>query len=220
MNPETLISLACQILNFEEPVTKEYLSLWNKLKELGYEPFFIKWIEKYDKDKKLNLLPALSDLQLIATREDIHVNQLNLLFYLLLLDALKQHYEKEGLPTDIYLDSIYDLKWKMLFSQKMTSIYGIHTAPWETNFFNFSVFGIGRLEFELAPVNPILYLQKGFPKNIKQVIKVHIPEAGRLLSEDVHKAYDDAANFFCNYIWHRAIDDCPIVFTLSAPVQR
>lgn len=212
MDMETRILSACRKLSFPEDITDQYLQLCQKIVSDNKGIFFDKWLDAYQNNKNIAFLTALSQIKSLALNENLDENQLTLFFYLNLVDSLEDYYKKAGFPYEIYMNSIEDLKWKMYFSQKMTGVYGIHTGPWESNFFKMSVFGIGRLEFENVPLNPVLLLQKDFLKNAPDVLRVHIPEAGRLNMDDVHAAYEAAINFFCKYIWKRPLEERPVVF--------
>lgn len=138
----------------------------------------------------------LCRLDEIARRCGLHPYTVHLLFYVLCAPTVRQRYAQRGLPMDIYRQSMLALKWKMQKTYPLYGVWGSAWAAWFRPFFELKRFGIGRLEFELAPSMVDFtgnghVLQKGEP-----VVNVHIPAAGALEHGAVLASYGRAASFF------------------------
>ena len=135
-------------------------------------------------------------LDQIAELTDLHPYTVHLLFYVLCAEQTKQMYVERGISLDIYRTSMLAMKWKMQKTHKMYGVWGSAWAAWFRPFFLLHRFGIGRLEFELAPSqadyrNGDYSIKKGDP-----VVNIHIPAAGPLDHDAVVDSYHQAAQFF------------------------
>lgn len=84
----------------------------------------------------------------------------------------------------MFRDSFADLLWKTLECGRRHGVCGSTAALWTWGFFEFRIFGLGRLQFE-----PVEYA--GAP-----ALSVHIPSSGPLRHPDCADSYARAADFF------------------------
>ena len=111
---------------------------------------------------------------------------------------LKQVYKGHGYSTSMWEDACLDLKYKLIECHDVKGVWGSFVAEWEMGFFNLTLFGFGRLQFEIIPFEMERYtstkidLKKGDP-----VISVHIPQTGTpLFINDCYSSYEKALKFF------------------------
>ena len=100
------------------------------------------------------------------------------------LDAAEVKYRERGLSGEMFRDSFADLLWKTLECGRRHGVWGSTAALWTWGFFEFRIFGLGRLQFE-----PVEYA--GAP-----ALSVHIPSSGPLRHPDCADSYARAADFF------------------------
>ena len=133
---------------------------------------------------------------------DVHSYSSQMIFYICLVPALWDKYLERGLPEEIFRDSMADLRCKLFECYRLYGIWGSFVAVWFSRFFNFTLYGIGRLEFApyscdfdftLTKNGRSYCIKKGDP-----VIDVHIPSRGRLPHEEVLDSYKRALEFFKN----------------------
>lgn len=141
---------------------------------------------------------ALDDLADAADTVGVSPYAVHMIFYILLSPKLHALYREKGISEEIWKDSMADLRCKLMECKKVCDCWGSFVAIWFSRFFNFTLFGIGRLEF--AP----LRFHGEYSKNGNVlhdgdfVIDVHIPSRGRLPHDEVLESYRKAAAFFAD----------------------
>ena len=138
----------------------------------------------------------LERLNQAAKLTGVHPYTVHLLFYILYAPIAQEQYLAQGVPLNLWHDSMLDLKWKLLETKQVYGIWGVHCGDWFRPFFTLDRFALGRLQFEVIPSlidceNGAHTVKRGDP-----VINVHIPSSGPLLYEDVLDAYKQAVCFF------------------------
>lgn len=118
-----------------------------------------------------------------------------LLFFILLAEPLRDIYREEGISEAIYDDTMLDLRAKLVECHKVYGIWGSFVAFWLVGFFALGRFGIGRLEYE-PETKDALTLPDGrrFPGG--RCLDVHIPSRGRLTKENIEDSFRRAEVFF------------------------
>lgn len=58
-------------------------------------------------------------------------------------------YEEKGIDLSIYHASMLDLKWKLMETNRVYGIWGVHCGDWFRPFFQAERFALGRLQFEV-----------------------------------------------------------------------
>ncbi len=109
----------------------------------------------------------------------------------------ERFYEKNGLSTEIYEDSILDLRYKLEECKLVKGIKGTFVAGWFDRWFDVTRFALGRLQFELIDAE---YDYEKDGRSIKKgdkAINVHIPRTGTPFTpEKCQESFDRAAEFF------------------------
>ena len=118
-----------------------------------------------------------------------------LLFFILLAEPLRDIYREEGISEAIYDDTMLDLRAKLVECRKVYGIWGSFVAFWLVGFFALGRFGIGRLEYE-PETKDALTLPDGrsFPGG--RCLDVHIPSRGHLTKENIEDSFRRAEKFF------------------------
>ena len=87
---------------------------------------------------------------------------------------------------------------KLLECHAVYGIWSSFVAVWFSRFFNFTLYGIGRLEFVPYRSEYDYESENGIIKKGESVIDVHIPSSGKLDRSVVLESYKEAYSFFTN----------------------
>lgn len=128
--------------------------------------------------------------------DPVHCYTAQMLFYMAFLAILEKKYRQKNLPIRYFERVLFDLRAKLLECQAVYGIWGSFVAIWFARFFNFTLYGIGRLEF--APFH-MEYDYEGQGVKLSKgdfAIDVHIPSGAPLPHEEVLSSYEEAKAFF------------------------
>ena len=143
------------------------------------------------------LQEALSGCEQMEEETGIHRYTLDLLFLLRCAGILRENYKKKGLPDDLFLDSMMDLKWKLLECRNIYGVNGIFVGFWYDRFFDMTRFALGRFQFEEETFQGDLFQEDGFAvKKGAPVINMHIPSSGPLDPAQAEASIARAAQFY------------------------
>ena len=162
----------------------------------------------YAADKNCDFKDIFEKIRELSDAAGIHRYTGELLLFICLSKALKQHYLAEGVDEEIWFTSMCDLKYKLVECQLVHGIWGSFVAPWFVGFFNMTRFGFGKLQFELEPFRH--HYEKGgiVLKPDDLVINTHIPRTGSKLDREAKaEAYRKAGEFF-----RKRLGNQPIAF--------
>ena len=146
-------------LEFPEEGTQALWEAWKKLEKQAKDgdvktaeaaAAFLAWIDKYDREERMDYAAALKAAEDAGKAADVHPYTAQLLLFLCMTAHLKELYEKRGISQKIWRDSCKDLKWKLLECRRMYGIWGSFVAGWFPGFFDLTRFALGRLQFELT----------------------------------------------------------------------
>ncbi len=154
-------------------------------------------LEAYRQDQNCDYNALRNTARSIALRLRFHPYTAELLLFLCLTRTLLERYRAEGIPEEIFADSVADLRWKLDECLEVYGICGAFVGEWFPGFFRMQRFAIGRLQYEWYPFGHT-YEKNGISlKPNDRVLYLHIPRTGTPLAE---KACDDsirrAAEFF------------------------
>lgn len=140
-----------------------------------------------------------SELDEIAKLSGVHNYSVHMLYLIALSIHTRKLYEEKNIPYEIYLDSMSDLRAKLMECNELHGVWGSVAAWWEIDLFNLNLFALGRLQYELISFdeefsNGTHRLSEG-----DTVINMHIPSLGPLLYEDCIQSFKKAALFFKDY---------------------
>lgn len=157
---------------------------------------FMRYVKLYEDNQLTLFKPALADIEDLQETTGVHKYTLSLLYLITLTKHLRELYELEHIPDEVFDWSVSDLKWKARECFNVYGVWGTYVAVWQTRFFKRTLFALGRLQFELRSFSyavdvDTLHIEEGTP-----YINIHIPSCGPLDYTACHESYDRAAKFF------------------------
>ena len=128
----------------------------------------------------------------------VHRYQSVLTVFICLSKHLKKMYSERNIEQSVWINSMLDLKYKLLECQDVKHIWGTFVGGWFSGFFRLKRFALGRLQFEISQYDREDYTENG--KTVTRgmtVIDVHIPRTGMPLDADsCDEAFRMAKEFF------------------------
>lgn len=126
-----------------------------------------------------------------------HEYTVAMLFFMYCAKTLEKKYLLKGIDRQIYLDTMHDLKCKLMECREVYDINGTFVAHWYPLFFKLERFALGRLQYERIPFPKEDYTKYGYTvRNGSIVYNCHIPSSGPLTEEDCLDSYKKAYMFF------------------------
>ena len=174
----------------ENPEAKEIIKKWYS--RIG----FPKCCDKEFRTA-LDTLPisdAITAKDYDYTRPPSKRNMLSLLY---MCEEVESNYKKLGIPEDIMLDTLYDLR---IYTEEWSTVKGevcLGETEWLRRHMNLGIFRLGRLQFAFgscATDFPTLGVKRGEP-----ILEIHIPAIGKLTPEDCKDSIAAAKEFFKKY---------------------
>lgn len=135
-------------------------------------------------------------MQAAALCQDYHVYMAHLLFWLHCVPHAKLYYATHGINEAVFWDSMYDLVCKTEMCKKNYGRIGVY-LDWFYLFFDYLLFGLGRLQFFIERFERECYrfgdfeLRKG-----DTVYSCHIPANGKLSIDCCFSSFQNAYDFF------------------------
>lgn len=130
----------------------------------------------------------------ISEESGVHRFTVDMIFLLTGLDELNRRYHEKGYSEELFLDTMRDLKYKLLECRQVYGIWGISVFFWYHRFFVMDLFALGRLQFHHRPLQQERY--KDILKKGDNVFACHIPSSGPLRLEDVMDSLKRAYEFY------------------------
>ncbi len=188
----------CNEISFPEDaiqdLLKNYIELQAKEDCFGRFNELVEFYKKNSsKDKQEGIFSELDD---IAKLSGIHNYSLHMLYLIALSIHTRKLYEEKNISYEIYLDSMTDLRAKLMECNELHGVWGTSVAWWEIDLFNLTLIALGRLQYEFIPFQGEYTSGKHSLKNGDRVLNVHIPSLGPLLYDDCKASFQKAANFF------------------------
>lgn len=181
------------------PLTSIDFLIQESKKFLTQDEFIQSTMLEYQKDyKKFDYTTTHKKLHAIFKNLLIDERTGYLLFYIILTQELAKLYKQHSIATEIFKNTIVDLKYKAIECKKTYGIWGLSRVSWYERIFNLNLFALGRLQFH------IIELGHDFNKNglhlckTDLVINIHIPSSGKLIKEDCIHAFKKAKIFFAH----------------------
>ena len=175
-------------------------------------------LEEYDeKGVDNDFYEGLRRLRTAPLPDGVSMRTTELIYFILASRHLWELYQEQGLPYQIYFDSMEDLKCKLQECRTVHGEWGSFVGGWFCDFFTLKRFALGRLQYEakiLKTMHPVesrkgdTYTVDGYtltPDSL--VINVHIPSAGPLMPQDVAESFRQATAFYA----HQFEDRVPFV---------
>lgn len=182
-----------QTLDFPEQAVKE---LSECLEQNKNDPRFLLALAMFKADAD-TLEKALELVERFAEETGQNPYRLDMCLLLAAAPTMRARYRAKGLPDSLFLNTIVDLRYKLMECFECKGVYGTFVASWYRGFYALERFGLGRLQFEERAFREDVY-QKGSAcvKKGERVIRLHIPSSGPLTREDRMDSYRRAYEFF------------------------
>ncbi len=133
-------------------------------------------------------------LEQLAAEAKLPVYQLHMVFLLRCAKLLREKYRMRGVEDGLFLNSMADLRYKLMECHQLYGIWGTFVLHWYAPFFRFKRFGLGRLQYELRPWTGPDCLP--WVKTGEEALWCHIPSAGPLTQELVLDSLKQAYRCF------------------------
>ena len=153
-------------------------------------------MRRYAGNKDCDYKLLAEDMAEISQAAGIHRYTGQLLMYICLSRQLREFYREAWIAESVWLDSMMDLKYKLLECKAVYGIWGTFTN-WFDKFFTLNRFAMGRLQYEMSTLNRD-YSKHGVTLNPQsKVLGVHIPRTlTRLDRQSVEASFAQADRFF------------------------
>ena len=122
------------------------------------------------------------------------VYEVHLVFLLHGALHLRQKYAQNGLPDALFVETMQDLRYKLIECHQVYGVWGIFVLPWYRRCFRLERFQLGRLQYEIRPWTGPGYgswLQEG-----EMAFWCHIPSSGPCTPEMVLDSLKQAYDFY------------------------
>lgn len=127
---------------------------------------------------------------------DCHTYMAHLLFWLHCVPHAQIYYAAHGIKESVFWDSMYDLVCKTEMCKKNYGRVGVY-LDWFYLFFDYLLFGLGRLQFFVERFHGEFYRFGDFELHEgSTVYSCHIPANGRLCTDDCLVSFQNAYDFF------------------------
>jgi len=171
---------------------------------------FEELLKRYADDINCDMNRMMDEMGALSEATGVHEYTGKLLLFICLSETLRGYYRSEGIDEEIWVTSMFDLKYKLIECRLVHGVWGSFVAGWFVGFFRLTRFGFGKLQFELIQMGR--HYRKNGLKLMPEspVVNIHIPRTGgRLDGEGMSAAYAQAAAFFkARYELKRAVFVC------------
>ena len=152
---------------------------------------------RYKEDKMCDFLELLQSMKQVSVLAGVHEYTGNMLLLICMSETLARYYDDAGIDRDVFVTSMYDLKWKLIECQCVHGVWGTFVPTWYRGFFQMQLFGFEKLQFELISFKRE-YERDGMKLNPDSIVlNTHIPRTGTKLDEEsLRKSYRNGAAFF------------------------
>lgn len=199
----------CNEIRFPEEAIQDLLQNYIELsKKENCLAQFNELVEYFKKNNSKDQYKGIfSKLDEIAKAAGIHNYSLHMLYLIALSVHTRKLYEEKNTAYEIYLDSMSDLRAKLMECKELYGVWGSSVAWWEIDLFNLNLTALGRLQYEFISYQGEYSKGKYHLKQGDLVLNIHIPSLGPLLYEDCKASFKKAALYFKDYF-----KDRPVVF--------
>lgn len=195
------IETFCNEIRFPGEAIQDLLQNYNELstKEDCLERFneLVEYFKKNNSKDEYKVI--FSKLDEITKLSGIHNYTVHMLYLIALSIHTRKLYEEKNISYEIYLDSMTDLRAKLMECNELYGVWGTSAGWWEIDFFNLNLIALGRLQYELTSYEGEYTSGKHSLKHGDTVINMHIPSHGPLLYEDCKASFKKATLHFKDY---------------------
>ncbi len=136
--------------------------------------------------------------KLLSKVIDEHIYTVNFLLLLNCTEPLLSEYKRAGISEEIYWNTLFDLKAKLMECKEVHDIWGTFVENWFLKFYKLERFGLGRFQYEYHRFTQKSYKKHGVSLKLSDfVITMHIPSHSQSLTYEVRmESYKKAYEFF------------------------
>lgn len=189
------INLLMSRLEFPDAARETFLSLDKKMNQVQTDQ--LNSLVNQFMDEQISIDPILTELNSMSNEICISNYTLHFFFLLKCSGILYERYQENGLAENIYWDTIFDLKYKLIECQDVYGVWGTFVAKWYPGFLNMTRFALGRFQYEEVEFPHEQYIKDDIVvKKGDKVINMHIPSSGPMTKEIRMNSYKAAYEFF------------------------
>ena len=205
-----------ELLAFPAEAQEYLLAALSKLYQ-NAEAFaeFAELLASYDESIDVDIRAMTASMQTVSEKAGIHVLTGYMLMYVCMLPRLRRYYEEKGIPDEIFVRTLCDLRYKVVEGKLVEGVYGISEGAacgWYPSMFACKTLAFARLQF--------VFGKAGFECEVDgvkvtadtPVLHIHIPRTGTKIDrESILASYREAAEYYAS-----AFGDRPIIMTCSS----
>ena len=186
-----MVTQLCISLSFPPEAVKT-LSRWNEI---------ITGNEKWNRMLQESIADYLADgqthldmTQTLADQLGASVYEVHLVLLLHCALDLRKAYAEKGLSDELYLETMQDLRCKLMECYRLHGVWGNGVLAWNRRFFRMERFQLGRLQFEVKPWTGLGY--EDYLIEGQDAYWCHIPSSGPCTPEMVRNSLKRAYAFY------------------------
>lgn len=192
----TFVLKLMEKLEFHEDAIPAMEEVERTLKTKGVDQELEAHITEFmgDVGKLKGILETLDNL---AKEIGINNYSLHLWFLLSCTPKLYEKYMENGIDTEIFYNSMHDLKVKSDECMENKGVWGTFVAFWYDRFFNLTRFGLGRFQFEQVEFKADKYVKGDVVINKGDTVyNIHIPSGSPMTNKLMEDSFRRGYEFF------------------------
>ena len=187
-----MIRTYCELLDFPHEATESLCTTYSRLMT---HPQAAKRLAAIHKDfLHSEGRSFLERLQELADETAIDRRELDMVFLLYAAPTLRDEYRKKGIDDAIFVDTLRDLRYKLMECFNNYGVWGTFVTFWYPGFYRCERFALGRLQFERRAFRQADY--HGLLKEGDTVLNCHIPSSGPLTPASVIDSFKRSYAFY------------------------
>ncbi len=120
-----------------------------------------------------------------------------MIFLMAACESLEERYASAGIDHSVFVDTMSDLRFKLLECKEVKGLWGTFVAGWYPGFFNMTRFACGRFQYEKREFKQFYGVGGHFLRTGDTVLNFHIPSSGVPLTDEIRfDSYRRAREFF------------------------
>ena len=190
-----------QRLEFSREATTFLVATSTKIHQYSCtNSFYTKAIKAYV-ESNYEIQAVENILKLLSKTINLPYYSVLQIFFMELAEKLETRYYDANYDEKLFINTISDLKYRMLECKDIHGVYGNAAPWWYGNIFRMELFGIGRFQYkEKSYVGESLLVCGHAIKSGERVIDIHIPSnCGAIDIETRYESYRRAYEFFCKH---------------------
>lgn len=160
---------------------------------------FDKYVAEYEGGNLNCIRDANADADKISAEAGVSTYASQFLLLCCLTRGQREYFRKAGLGDELWLETMLDLKYKMLECKTYKGVYGTFVSFWYPEFYTLNRFTFGRLQYQ----DSVYYCSERYDKgsvtllkNSTPTLELHIPSSGPLTAESVYDSLTKAYAFY------------------------